>query len=211
MTIARSLLGSAALGALSMHAFPAVAQLPGERSAASKHQISVYFAEMGDDELTTLEVGGQVPKVDEEVAYGLRYGQRLTETWSLEFSVGRAETRVTHLLGADVDLDITTFDADAVWHFARSQRWDPYVAFGVGRAWADLDQPISGLVDGRPAIVSDDNNDYTLNAAFGAKYLAGKRTTLQFEARYRYFDQLLDVVEHSLATFEPAVAIGWRF
>jgi len=201
------LIGSAALGVLALQALPAAAE---DEGRADRYELSFYAAQQLGDDLDGIDVAGQKPKLDDHVAYGIRYGQRFTDSWSLELSIGHSATDVTRLNGPDIDLDLTTFDADAVWHFAHSSRWDPYVAFGVGYAWADLDQPIAGLVDGRQATIDDDNS-YTLNAGIGAKYFATKRMTLQLEARYRYYNRLLDPVDHSTGTFEPTVAVGWRF
>ena len=97
-----------------------------------------------------------------------------------------------------------------MWHFGRGARWAPYLLFGVGYAAADLDRPITGLVDGGPAVIDDDGG-YTLNAGVGAKYSASDHVTINLEARYRYIDALVDSVANSLGTVEPTVAVGWKF
>jgi len=207
MKVNARLIGSASLAVLAMQAVSAAAQDVGR---ASRHEISAYAGALLGDDLDGIDVAGQKPKLDDHAAYGVRYGQRFSDSWSLELSIGHSATNVTRLSGPDVALGLTTCDADAVWHFARSSRWDPYVAFGAGYSWANLDQPIEGLVDGQQTTI-DDNSNYTLNAGIGAKYAATKRIALQLEARYRYYNKLLDPVDHSIGTFEPTVAVGWRF
>ena len=67
--------------------------------------------------------------------------------------------------GPDTDLDLTTFDVDAVYHFNPSSRFVPYVLAGVGYASADLDRPLVGTVSGVGPVRIDDDNGFTLNAA----------------------------------------------
>jgi opacity protein-like surface antigen len=199
------LIGIAAIGALALqHGTRA------QDGGAGRNEIGVYAGKLVGDDIEGIETAGGTPELDDDVGYGFRYGHAFTDTWALELSVGHSATSVARLASADADLDLTTLDADAVWHFARSARWDPFVAFGVGYAWADLDDPIVGIVDGRQTAIDDDEN-YTLNAAIGAKYLVNERVNVHLEARYRYYDRLLEPVDHSVETFEPTVAVGWRF
>ena len=193
---------------LAQQALPTAAQAQDRR--AGPNEIGVFAGQLVGDDIEGVATAGETPELDDEVAYGIRYGRALTDTWSLELSLGHSPTSVTQLASGDVDLDVTTLDADAVWHFAGSARWEPFVAFGVGYAWADLDEPFAGLVGGQPAAIDDDEN-YTLNAAIGAKYFATERVVVHLEARYRWFDRLLEPVDESLETFEPTVAVGWRF
>ena len=155
------------------------------------------------------------PELDDEVAFGVRYGYNFTDAWGLQLSVGHSSGSVTELADGDIDLDLTTFDVDAVWNFgARSfgarSRWAPYLVAGAGYAWADLDNPIQGIVDGQNVSV-DDENGYTLNAGVGAKYFATDRIMINLETRYRYFDALIDAADDSLNTVETTVGVGWRF
>jgi opacity protein-like surface antigen len=203
-----NLIGAATFGMLAQQALPAAAQA--EDGRAGPNEIGVYAGQLVGDDVEGIATAAGTPELDDDVAYGVRYGRAFTDTWSLELSLGHSPTSVTRLAGPDVDLDLTTLDADAVWHFAGSARWDPFVAFGVGYAWADLDEPLAGVVDTRPAVIDDDEN-FTLNAAIGTKYFATERVVVHLEARYRYFDRLLEPVDASLETFEPTVAVGWRF
>jgi len=110
----------------------------------------------------------------------------------------------------DVDLDITTVDLDAVWHWNTNTRFVPYLLAGVGYASADLDRPIQGLVSGQPVSIDDDSG-FTLNAGIGAKYYATDRFSIWAEGRYRYVDGLVDAFDDSLNTFEPTLGVGWQF
>jgi len=202
------LISVATFGMLAQQALPAAAQAQDRR--AGPNEIGVFAGQLVGDDIDGVEIAGATPELDDDVAYGVRYGRALTDAWSLEVSLGHSPTSVTRLAGPDVDLDLTTLDADAVWHFAGSARWDPFVAFGVGYAQADLDEPLVGVVGGQQVAIGDDEN-YTLNAAIGAKYFATERVVVHLEARYRYFDRLLEPVDDSLETFEPTVAVGWRF
>jgi opacity protein-like surface antigen len=202
------LISVATFGMLVQQALPAAAQAQDRR--AGPNEIGVFAGQLVGDDIKGVQIAGAAPELDDDVAYGVRYGRAFTDTWSLELSLGHSPTSVTGLASGDVDLDLTTLDADAVWHFAGSARWDPFVAFGVGYARADLDEPFAGLVGGEPVAIDDDDN-YTLNAAIGAKYSATDRVVLHLEARYRWFDRLLAPVDESLETFEPTVAVGWRF
>ena len=200
------LISVATFGMLAQQSLPVAAQ----DHRVGPNEIGVYAGQLVGDDIEGIDSAGGAPKLDDHVAYGVRYDRAFTDAWSFELSLGNSATSVTRRAGADADLDLTTLDADAVWHFAGSTRWDPFVAFGIGYAWADLDEPFVGIVGGRPVAIGDDEN-YTLNAAIGAKYLATERVVLHLEARYRYFDRLVEPVDHSLDTFEPTVSVGWRF
>src|SRR5262245_7342113 len=208
MKLNRNLTGVAAFGTLALLAVPDVAAA--QDSRAGRNEIGIFAGQVLGDDIEGVEIAGGTPELDDDVGYGVRYGRAFTDTWSFEVSLGHSPTSIKRLASSDVDLDLTTVDADAVWHFARSARWNPFVAFGVGYARADLDDPLAGVVDGRQVAIDDDDN-YTLNAAIGAKYLVTERVNLHLEARYRYYDRLLEPIDHSIETFEPTVAVGWRF
>ena len=202
------LIGSMTIAALTLATLPTTAGAQPE--AQAQHEISVYAGRVLGDDLTETEVSGRIPQLDDDVLFGVRYGYRVTDSWGIEFSVGQSNNAVTDVPGGDIDLDLTTFDADAVWHFGGSARWAPYLVFGVGYAATELDRPITGDVAGR-AVEIDDDGGYTLNAGVGAKYSATDHVTINLEARYRYLDALVDTVEDSLGTVEPTVAVGWKF
>src|SRR5690606_21729202 len=119
-----------------------------------------------------------------DVTYGLRYGYNFTDNWGLEMSLGRTNSALTGLSGRDIDLDLTTFDVDAVYHFNPSGTFVPYVLAGVGYASADLDRPITGTVSGAGPVRINDDNGFTLNAGVGAKYFVTDKVSLRLDARY---------------------------
>jgi outer membrane protein len=205
MTTELKLIGFAALGTLALQAMPAAAEL-----RANTHEVQIHAGELFGDDLAETSISGQTPELDDEVAYGVRYGYTFTDSWGLQLSVGRSPSSVTELAGADVDLDVTTLDVDAVWNFGGRSRWAPYLVAGVGYAWADLDNPIQGTLNDESVSIDDDNG-YTLNAGIGTRYLATDRIMIQVEARYRYRDRLLDAADDSLNTVETTVGVGWRF
>jgi outer membrane protein len=208
-TVNWKVIGIAALGVGALQALPAAAE-PASDGAQSRHEVSFYAGRLNGDDIDNASVVGSTPKLDDDTVYGIRYALRLSKAWGLEFSVGHSSTAVTNLGGPDIDLDLNLLDADAVRHFGRGGRWDPYVAFGLGYAWANLDRPFAGIVDGR-AVTIDDDNGYTVNAGIGAHYAVSKRINVSFEARYRYIDRVFKPADDSLGTFEPTVAVGLRF
>src|SRR5688572_19093484 len=110
------LISVATLGMLAQQALPAAAQAQDRR--AGPNEIGVFAGQLVGDDIDGVEIVGATPELDDEVAYGVRYGRELTDTWSLELSLGHSPTSVTQLAGPDVDLDLTTLDVDLVRHFA---------------------------------------------------------------------------------------------
>ena len=200
-----SFAGLAAFGVLSLNAAPAAAQ---ER--AGSQEVHAYGGELFGDDLTSTKVSGRTPKLDDDVTYGIRYGYNFTNAWGIELSLGQSATSVKQLASGNLDLDLTTVDVDAVWHFDTGSRWVPYVVAGVGYAAADLDNPIRGTANGRAVSIGDDNG-FTLNAGVGAKYFATDRFLVRLEARYRYLDGVVDNFDDSLNTFETTLGVGWKF
>ena len=204
MKMVKRLAGVAAVGVLGLQALPALAQ------DAGKQEVSVYAGALFGDDLTDRAISGQKPKLDDALTYGLRYGYNLTDQLGVELSVGESPNSVTKVAGGDIDLDLTTFDVDAVWNFRNSTRLYPYVFAGVGYAIADLDHRINGPVGGQPVSITDDSG-FTLNAGLGAKYQATDHLFLRAEARYRYLDKVVDRFDNSLNTVETTLGVGWRF
>ncbi len=195
----------AALGTLALATTPALAQEEGARN-----ELGFYGGELFGDDLTNTPVSGQTPKLDDDVTYGIRYGYNLNNAFGLEVSLGETPTAATKLAGQDIDLDLSTVDLDAVWHFNTGTPFVPYVLAGVGYARADLDQPITGTVNGQPVSIDDDGG-FTLNAGVGAKYRVNDRFLVRLEARYRYLDKVLDQFDNSLNTVETTLGVAWRF
>jgi outer membrane beta-barrel protein len=199
------LAGLSAIAALAIHAAPASAQVREGTQA-----VDVYGGELFGDKLTDRAVSGVRPELDDDIAYGVRYGYNLTNSLGLEVSLGNAASSATRLAGQDIDLDLTTLDFDAVWNFDTQSKLVPYVLGGAGYAKANLDRPITGTVNGQPVSLDDDEG-FTLNAGVGAKYFVTDNVLVRLEARYRYVDSVLDDLDRSLNTVETTVGIGWQF
>lgn len=199
------LLGLASLGAASLVSAPAFSQVE-----ARSQEVSAYAGQLFGDKLTDTAVSGQVPELDDDFTYGFRYAFNLTPHFALEAAVGETPTSVTKLAGGDIDLDLTTVDLDAVWHFNPGDRVVAYALGGVGYARANLDDPITGLVNGQPVVIDDDEG-FTANAGLGAKFYVNDQVSVRLEARYRYLDSLVDNHEESLNTVETTLGVAWNF
>lgn len=199
------LLGLASLGAASLISAPAFAQVEPQ-----SQEVSAYAGQLFGDKLTDTPVSGQVPELDDDFTYGFRYAYNLTPHLALEAAVGETPSSATRLAGEDIDLDLTTLDVDAVWHFNPGARVVAYAIGGVGYARANLDEPITGLVAGQPVSIDDDEG-FTLNAGAGAKFYVNDRVLVRLEARYRYLDGVLDSHEDSLDTVETTLGVAWQF
>jgi len=197
--------GLASLGAASLISAPAFAQVEPQ-----SQEVSAYAGQLFGDKLTDTPVSGQVPELDDDLTYGFRYAYNLTPHLALEAAVGETPSSATRLAGEDIDLDLTTLDVDAVWHFNPGARVVAYAIGGVGYARANLDEPITGLVAGQPVSIDDDEG-FTLNAGAGAKFYVNDRVLVRLEARYRYLDGVLDSHEDSLDTVETTLGVAWQF
>jgi len=205
MLRSENLAGLAALAALALNAAPAVAQVE-----ANTKEVHAYGGQLFGDDLTDTTISSRTPKLDDDLTYGVRYGYNFTSNWGIELSLGQSASSVTELSSGNVDLDLTTADVDAVWHFNSGSRFVPYVVAGLGYASADLDAPIRGTVNGGAVSIEDDSG-FTLNAGVGAKYFATDRFLVRFEARYRYLEGVVDNFDDSLNTFETTLGVGWKF
>lgn len=199
------LIGLATLGATALLSGPANAQVEGR-----SQEISAYAGQLFGDKLTDTEISGQTPELDDDFTYGFRYAFNLTPNFALEASVGETLTSATKLAGGDVDLDLSTLDLDAVWHFNPGQRVVAYAVGGAGYARANLDDPIAGTVNGQPVSIDDDQG-FTLNAGAGAKFYVNDRFLVRLEARYRYLDGVLERYDDSLNTVETTLGVAWQF
>jgi outer membrane beta-barrel protein len=204
MKIMKRLAGVAAVGVVALQAVPALAQ------EAGKQEVSVYAGALFGDDLTSQAISGRTPKLDDSFTYGLRYGYNFTDQLAIEASLGESPSKVKNLTGGDIDLDLTTFDVDAVWNFRNGTRFTPYAFAGVGYAFADLDRSILGTVGATPVSIEDDDG-FTLNAGLGARYQATDHLFLKAEARYRYLDKVVDRFDDSLNTVETTLGVGYQF
>lgn len=202
----QSLIGLATAGALAVTAVPAMAQV-----TAGSQEVHAYVGEAFGDDLSDRKINGRTPKLDDDLTYGFRYGYNFTDAWGLDLSLGQTNTSVTGLRGRDTDLDLTTFDVDAIYHFNPGSRFVPYVLAGIGYASADLDRPIIGVVSGVGPVRIKDDSGFTLNAGVGAKYFIADNVSLRLDARYRYLDKVIDRFDDSLNTFETTLGVGFQF
>ena len=200
-----TLAGVAALGVLALQVLPAAAQ------EAGTQEVHAYGGVLFGDDVTDRAISGQTPELDDEATFGVRYAYNLTDALGLELSVGHSPNAVTGLTGGrDIDLNLTTIDADAVWNFSTGSRFVPYVLAGVGYAVADLDSPIQGVVNNQTVSIGDDEG-FTANAGVGLKYYATDHLIVRAEGRYRYLDKVLNRFDDSSNTVEATLGIGWQF
>ena len=205
MKILWKVTGLAGVGALLLGALPASAQVqPGSQ------EVEAYAGALFGDDLTGVRISGTQPKLDDDVTFGLRYGYNFTSAWGIEAALGYSPNKVTGLAGGDVDLNLTTFDVDAVYHFNQFGRVVPYVLAGAGYAIANLDSDLQGTVNTQPVTIRDDDG-FTLNAGVGAKFFATDKLLFRLEGRYRYLDKVVDHFDHSLNTFETTLGVGYQF
>ena len=197
--------GLTALAMLALGTAPAIAQVK-----AGDQEVSFYAGEMFGDDVTDQDLSGATPELDDELTYGLRYAYSFTDRWAMELSLGQTPTAVTNLPTQDIDLDLTTLDVNAVYHFDLGSRWVPYVTAGAGYAMADLDKPIVGTINGTPVSI-DDTDGFTVNAGAGVKFYATDRFSVRAEARYRYVDEVLKDYGDSLSTVETTLGVAWKF
>jgi len=197
--------GLSAIAALAIHTAPASAQVQ-----EGSQEVDVYGGELFGDKLTDRAISGTRPELDDDITYGIRYGYNFTNSFGLEVALGNAASSATKLAGQDIDLDLTTLDFDAVWHFETGTKLVPYVLAGAGYAKSNLDRPITGTVNGQPVSLDDDEG-FTLNAGVGAKYFVADNVLIRLEARYRYVDKVLDNFDDSLSTVETTLGVGWQF
>lgn len=199
------LTGLAALGVVAVNAMPANAQVQGGSQA-----VEAYVGALFGDDLTNRAISGRKPELDDDVAFGLRYGYNFTDNWGLDASLGFSPNKATRLAGGDVDLDLWTLDLDGVYHFNPGGRIVPYVLAGIGYATADLDRNLQGTINAQPVTIRDDDG-FTLNAGVGAKFFATDQLLFRLEGRYRYLDKVVDHFDHSLNTFEATLGVGYQF
>jgi opacity protein-like surface antigen len=81
---------------------------------------------------------------------------------------------------------------------------------GAGYAWANLDNPVGGEINGRSVVLTG-SNGFTANAGIGAKYYVINNLYVDVQARYRYFNRLVSDSNQNLNTAETTLGIGWRF
>ena len=142
MKTQKTLASLAVLAALALPAAPALSQ------ETLKHEVHAYGGVLFGDDVLDRPLGPRTPTLDDDATYGVRYAYNINDALGIELSAGYSPNAVTDLAGGDVDLNLTTIDADAVWNFQTGSRFVPYVLAGIGYASADLDRPLQGTVGG---------------------------------------------------------------
>src|SRR3984893_14225927 len=157
-------LGLAAVIALALHGAPAAADEQGHTQS-----VEIYGGEMFGDNLTDSPVSGRTPRLNDNALVGARYNYNFTDMWGVQLSGGYSPNRAARVASGKYNLGLTTVDLDAVWNITPHLPIVGYVLAGAGYAWANLDSPITGDINGRPVVLRD-SNGFTANVGLGAKY-----------------------------------------
>ena len=155
-------------------------------------------------------MSGRTPRLNDGAVAGARYNYNFTDMWGIQLSSGYSWSRAARVASGKDDLGLTTVDLDAVWNITPQYPVVAYVLIGVGYAWANLDAPIAGEINGR-AVTLTDSNGFTANAGIGAKYYVTNNLYVDVLARYRYLNRLVSDSNQHLNTAETTLGIGWRF
>ena len=193
------------LAALTLHSAPTVAQ-----EHTLTQSVEVFGGEQFGDNLTDAPVSGRTPRLNDGAVAGARYNYNFTDMWGVQLSSGYSWSRAARVARGKDDLGFTTVDLDAVWNITPQYPIVAYVLAGAGYAWANLDTPFAGEINGR-AVALTDNNGFTANAGIGAKYSVNKNLYVDVLARYRYLNGLVSDSNQHLNTTETTLGIGWRF
>ena len=177
---------------------------------AGAQSIEIHGGELFGDNLTSTPVSGRTPRLNDNATFGARYNYDITDMWGLQLSGGCSPSRVARIRSGSDNLGLTTVDLDAVWNITPQYRMVAYVLAGGGYAWANLDRPLEGVVNGRPALLTD-SNGFTANVGIGAKYYLTNNVFIDLQARYRYLDHLVSNSNQNVNTAETTLGIGWRF
>jgi outer membrane beta-barrel protein len=197
--------GVAALILLALYGAPAAAE-----EQARTQSVEIYGGEMFGDNLTSAPLSGRTPRLNDNAAVGARYNFNFTDRWGIQLSGGYSPNRASRVASGKDNLGLTTVDLDAVWNITPHFPIVGYVLAGAGYAWAHLDTPITGDINGQPVILRD-SNGFTANVGIGAKYYLIDNIYVNVEARYRYLNRLVSDSNQSLNTTETTLGIGWRF
>jgi outer membrane beta-barrel protein len=197
--------GLAALIALALYGAPA-----GAEEQARTQSVEIYGGEMFGDNLTDAPVSGRTPRLNDNAVVGARYNYNFTDMWGIQLSGGYSPNRAARVASGKDNLGLTTVDLDAVWNNTPHFPIIGYVLAGAGYAWANLDSPIEGSINGRRVVLRD-SNGFTANVGVGAKYYVINDLYVDVEARYRYLNRLVSDSNQNLNTTETTVGVGWRF
>jgi outer membrane beta-barrel protein len=177
---------------------------------ADTQSIEIYGGELFGDNLTDTPVSGRTPRLNDNATFGARYNYNITDTWGMQLSGGYSPSRAARVTDGSINLGLTTVDLDAVWNITPQYPIVAYVIAGAGYAWANLDSPIEGAINGG-SIVLTDSNGFTANVGAGAKYYMTNNLFIDLQTRYRYLNRLVSNSNQNLNTAETTLGIGWRF
>jgi outer membrane beta-barrel protein len=204
ITWAAACIGLTAMVALSLQG---VAEA---QEQARTQSVEVYGGEFFGDNLTDTPVSGRTPRLNDDVTFGARFNYNITDMWGIQLSAGYTPTRAARVPSGSNNLGLTTVDLDAVWNITPQYPIVVYVLAGAGYAWANLDRPIAGEINGTPVVLRD-SNGFTANVGIGAKYYLSSSLYLDVGTRYRYLDRLVSSPNQNLNSAEATLGIGWRF
>jgi outer membrane beta-barrel protein len=193
------------VAALALQSAAAMAQ-----EQARSQSVEIFGGELFGDKLTDAPVSGRNPRLNDDALAGIRYNYNFTDMWGVQLSSGYSWSRVSRVQFGENKLGLTTVDLDAVWNITSQFPFVAYVLAGAGYAWANLDRPITGEINGRPVAFTD-SNGFTANAGIGVKYYVSSNLYVDVLARYRYLDRLVSASNQHMNTTETTLGIGWRF
>jgi opacity protein-like surface antigen len=201
--LARSVLP--AMVTLALQSAPVMAQ-----EQAQTESVEIFGGELFGDKLTDAPMSGRNPRLNDDALAGIRYNYNFTGVWGVQLSSGYSWSRASRVPGGENKLGVTTADLDAVWNITPQFPFVAYVLAGAGYAWANLDTPITGVINGR-AVALSDTDGFTANAGIGVKYYVSNNLYVDALARYRYLDRLVSASNQHMNTSETTLGIGWRF
>ena len=193
------------MAALALKSAPTVAQ-----EQARSQSVEIFGGELFGDKLTDTPVSNRNPRLNDDALAGIRYNYNFTDMWGVQLSSGYSWSRASRVQFGENKLGLTTVDLDGVWNITPQFPFVAYVLAGAGYAWANLDTPITGEINGRPVALTD-SNGFTANAGIGVKYYVSSNLYVDVLARYRYLDRLVSASNQHMNTTEATLGVGWRF
>jgi hypothetical protein len=143
-------------------------------------------------------------ELDEDLAYGLRFGSKMDNNWGWEIGASWFDVADSQgFSGRAVDADIMHVDFSGVYYPGGN---DLGVLFGVGWATGNVDDPRS----------TEDYSDDTFTVHGGVAYDFNltENFYVRPDVRFRWYELEgfgPEGGKDSQLTYEAAVALGWRF
>lgn len=178
--------------------------------SAGTSEIGLQVGELIGDDLTDTMVSGKTPELDDDLVVGISYEYHLLPNVGLEGRLVWNGNQVTDTPQGDIDMDVWFLDLNGLYYFNPGDRAVFYLTAGLGWAWMDIDEDITGTVNGKPTTISD-SDGVTFNVGGGLKYFVSGPWLLRLDARYRYVDELADPNGENLNTGEFTAGIGYAF